>query len=207
MICQLNYATEKTPSLPRGYRMTLFCPGKDAEKEKWDGPRCVESMNRWRPTHLAVSTCRTSLEDAASIFRADYAMLITSFSSHLRSTLPNFSNIFVDKPESHRRGQATRRSSRATSKSILKYLWSTQDLHESDCDHILGNITGSKCKSLSNEVARLRIIKSPAEQGVMRAAACISGRAHAKVCIFSIFLICFAESSFIDDGFHPARPV
>ncbi|KAF8351090.1 peptidase M24, structural domain-containing protein, partial [Amanita rubescens] len=157
---------EKTPSLPRGYRMTLFCPGKDAEKEKWDGPR-------------------TSLEDAASIFRADYARLITSFSSHLRSTLPNFSNIFVDTPESHRRGQATRRSSRATSKSILKYLLSTQDLHESDYDHILSNITSCKCKSLSNEVARLRIIKSPAERGVMRAAACISGRAHAKTMGFT----------------------
>ncbi|KAF8702125.1 hypothetical protein AX14_014503 [Amanita brunnescens Koide BX004] len=157
---------EKTPSSPRGYRMTLFCTGKDVEKEKWDGPR-------------------TSLEDAASIFCADHAMHITSFSSHLKSTLPKFPNIFVDTPESYRRGQTTRRSSRAASKSILKYLWSSQDFHESDYDHILNSITSSKCKSLSAEVARLRVVKSQAEQNVMRAAADISGRAHAKTMRFA----------------------
>jgi hypothetical protein len=87
-------------------------------------------------------------------------------------------------PEPHGRGQATRRSPRATSKSILKYIWTTQRCQESDFDYILSTTTSHKSKSLSDEVARLRIIKSQAEQKVMRAAADISGRAHAKVCIF-----------------------
>jgi Xaa-Pro aminopeptidase len=123
-------------------------------------------------------------------------MHITSFSSHLKSTLPKFPNIFVDTPESYRRGQTTRRSSRAASKSILKYLWSSQDFHESDYDHILNSITSSKCKSLSAEVARLRVVKSQAEQNVMRAAADISGRAHAKVWCASYLPICSTDFVF-----------
>lgn len=43
---------------------------------------------------------------------------------------------------------------------------------------------GNKGKPLAPEVGRLRAIKSWWEQGVMRAAADISGRAHAKVFCF-----------------------
>ncbi|KAF8628154.1 hypothetical protein AX17_006024 [Amanita inopinata Kibby_2008] len=154
---------EKAPSAGRGYRMTLFCSGTDSEKEKWDG-------------------ARTSLLDAASIFRADEARHITFFSSHLKSLLPSSSNIYLDIPESHSRGQVTRRSARATARSILKYLSSN---HESDYDSILGSITSSKRRPLSPEIARLRIIKSEAEQNVMRRAADISGRAHAKTMRFA----------------------
>ncbi|KAM6495511.1 peptidase M24 [Amanita muscaria] len=155
---------EKTPSVPRGYRMTLFCSGRDIDKEKWDG-------------------ARTSLNDALSIFRADEVQHISLFSSHLKSLLPTFSNIFVDTPESQRHGQFLRRS--ATSKSLLKYLTSSRDSDNSDCSQVISSIRSSRRKPLSPEVAQLRAIKSPAEQKVMRTAADISGRAHAKTMRFS----------------------
>ncbi|KAF8629628.1 hypothetical protein AX15_003362 [Amanita polypyramis BW_CC] len=156
---------EKMPSSPRGFRMTLFCTGKDADKEKWEGSR-------------------TSLEDAASIFGADDAKHISSLSSHLKSSLSSFSNVFVDIPESYRRGQNARRSARSA-KSIFKYLSFAHDHHTQDYDDMLGSIASSKRKPLSNEIASLRAIKSPAEQRVMRAAANISGRAHAKTMRFT----------------------
>ncbi|KAK2462269.1 hypothetical protein APHAL10511_005575 [Amanita phalloides] len=157
---------EKMPSSTRGYRMKLFCSGKNAEKEKWDGPR-------------------TSLADAASIFHADDAMHITAFSSYLKSSLSTYSSIFIDTPESDRRGQTMRRSARVAAKSILKYLSSSYNPLPSDHDHILGSLTSSKCKPLSIEVARLREIKSLPEQNMMRSAATISGRAHAKTMRFT----------------------
>jgi len=46
-------------------------------------------------------------------------------------------------------------------------------------------LSGNKRKPLAPEVGRLRTIKSRWEQGVMRAAADISGRAHAKTMRFS----------------------
>jgi len=36
--CPLDASIEKT-STSRGYRMTLFCNGKDSAKEKWEGAR------------------------------------------------------------------------------------------------------------------------------------------------------------------------
>ena len=43
-------------------------------------------------------------------------------------------------------------------------------------------VSSSKRRDLSPEVAKLRAIKSEVEAKVMRQAADISGRAHAKVC-------------------------
>ena len=126
-------------------------------------------------------TSRTSVEDAASIFRADDVRHISFFSSHLKSLLPSFSHIFVDEPDPQRYSRPTRRTSATIAKSIIKHLSSSSELDASGCENILSTISGSKRKPLAPEIARLRVIKSPAEQKVMRAAANISGRAHAKV--------------------------
>ncbi|KAL1704432.1 peptidase M24, structural domain-containing protein [Schizophyllum commune] len=132
---------EKT-STSRGYRMTLFCSGKNLAQEKWDG-------------------AKTGLSEATAIFGADDARSIDHFSDHLRSLTPLYSNIYTDPDSfSQRRGR---------SRGVLKYL----------------TPANSTTKPLGPEVARLRAIKSDAEVRVMRAAADISARAHAKTMRFA----------------------
>lgn len=69
---------------------------------------------------------------------------------------------------------------RSASKSILKYL-SPPVLARSEYDSIVESLANSRRKPLAPEVSRLRAIKSKCEQRMMRAAADISGRSHAKV--------------------------
>jgi intermediate cleaving peptidase 55 len=118
---------------------------------------------------------RTSIEDAATLFNANSALPITSFSTYLKSLTSISSRIYVDLPPS-----ATPRGSQSRSKSILKYLANTLPVR-TEYDSIVEALSGNKRKPLAPEVGRLRTIKSRWEQGVMRAAADISGRAHAKV--------------------------
>ncbi|KAG6915465.1 hypothetical protein DXG01_011332 [Tephrocybe rancida] len=146
-------------SSSRGYRMTLFCSGKDSAKEKWDG-------------------AKTSLFEAANIFRADDAQPIDHFSAHLKSATALHQQIYVDVPSTH-----TRRGPRATSKSVLKYLAPSVEAR-SDYDVIVDSLS-KKRRPLAPEVAKLRAIKSAAEQRVMRAAADISGQAHSKTMRFA----------------------
>ncbi|KAG5639346.1 hypothetical protein H0H81_004067 [Sphagnurus paluster] len=89
-----------------------------------------------------------------------------------------YNHVYVDVPPTH-----TRRGPRATSKSVLKYLAPPSEAR-SDYDVIVDSLT-TKRKPLAPEVARLRAIKSAAEQRVMRTAADISGRAHAKTMRFT----------------------
>ncbi|KAJ7163843.1 peptidase M24 [Mycena crocata] len=147
-------------STSRGYRMTMFSTGRDSAKEKWDG-------------------ARTSLSEVATIFQADDARSIDHFSSHLRSVLSIYSNVFIDVPPTY-----TRKSSKFTSKSILKYL--TPPLTpRTEYDLIIEALSSSKRKPLAPKVAQLRAIKSESELRVMRQAADISGRAHAKTMRFA----------------------
>ncbi|KAE9399144.1 peptidase M24 [Gymnopus androsaceus JB14] len=140
----------------RGYRMTLFSLGSDSSKEQWDG-------------------ASTTFADARKLFRVDDARHIDDFSSHLRSIVPQYSNIYLDLPPS-RQG----RTSKATTKSLLKYLTGP-----SEADLILDSLGKSRPKPLAPEVRCLRAIKSDSEQKLMRAAADISGRAHAKTMRFT----------------------
>ncbi|KAJ7666498.1 peptidase M24 [Mycena rosella] len=150
---------EKT-STSRGYRMTLFSAGRDPAKEKWDG-------------------ARTSFSDAGAIFRADDARSIDHFASHLRSVLSVSSNVFVDVPPTF-----NRKSSKFTAKSILNYL-SPPLTPRTEYDSVVESLSSSKRKPLAPKVAQLRAIKSEAELSVMRQAADISGRAHAKTMRFA----------------------
>jgi intermediate cleaving peptidase 55 len=149
---------EKT-STSRGYRMTLFSNGKDSDKEKWEG-------------------ARTSFNDALSIFKADDAMSIESFPSHLKSLSSLYSNIYIDIPSS-----PSKRSPRTT-KSLLRYL-SPPVQPRSGYEMVVESLSSSRRSPLAPLVAKLRAFKSEREQQVMRAAADISGRAHAKTMRFT----------------------
>ncbi|KAJ6567398.1 peptidase M24 [Mycena vulgaris] len=110
---------------------------------------------------------RTSLTEAGAIFQADDARSIDYFASHLRSVLSMYSNVF---------------SSKFTTKSILNYLSPTP---RTEYDSVVEALSSSKRNPLSPKIAHLRAIKSEAELRVMRQAAGISGRAHAKTMRFT----------------------
>lgn len=123
---------------------------------------------------ISILPSRTGLVDAANIFRADNALSIDQFSAHLKSALAVHSHVYVDTPSTH-----TRRGPRAATKSVLKYLAPSGN-PRSDYDVIVDSLT-AKRKPLAPQVAKLRAIKSTAEQNVMRMASDISGRAHKNV--------------------------
>jgi intermediate cleaving peptidase 55 len=117
----------------------------------------------------------TSVEDAAALFKANLAMHISSFPSQLKSLISLSSYIYLDLPVS-----ATPRSSKSRPKSILKYLTGSVPAR-TEYDSIVEALSGSRRKPLAPEVGKLRAFKSKCEQDIMRAAADISGTAHAKV--------------------------
>ncbi|TRM62399.1 peptidase M24 [Schizophyllum amplum] len=149
---------EKT-STSKGYRMTLFCSGKNMAQEKWDG-------------------AKTGLGEATAIFRADDTRSIDHFADHLRSLTSLYSHVFVDLDGSN--------TSRRRSRSVLKFL-SPSNPNKSALETAMEtfSLPASKRRPLSAEVAKLRAIKSDAEMRVMRAAGDISGRAHAKTMRFA----------------------
>lgn len=118
---------------------------------------------------------RTGFLEAQKLFGVDNAVPISTFASQLRSIIGSYSNVYVDIPGS----PPTRRS---TTKSILKYLTTSI---RGDQDSLLDAIPSSKRNALAPEVARLRSVKSEAEQALMHQAGAISGRAHAKTMRFA----------------------
>ncbi|KAL1675499.1 peptidase M24, structural domain-containing protein [Schizophyllum commune] len=149
---------EKT-STSKGYRMTLFCSGKNLAQEKWDG-------------------AKTGLSEATAIFGADDARSIDHFYDHLRSLTSLYSHVYIDLDGgSPRRGR---------SRSVLKHLTTSNPAKTaSEIAMETFSLSSNKRRPLSPEVARLRAIKSDAEVRVMRAAADISARAHAKTMRFA----------------------
>lgn len=152
--------------------MTLFCSGKDSAKERWDGPKYVDTLIHFN-LFLSYISFRTSLADAATIFGADASERIASFASVFKSAVSRASTVYIDLPQKD--AQSMRQSS---TKSFLRYLSGPA---RSDIDDALTNVSNFKRKSLASELAPLRAIKSPAEQDLMHEAGTISGRAHAKV--------------------------
>ncbi|THV00547.1 peptidase M24 [Dendrothele bispora CBS 962.96] len=169
---------EKTSS-SRGFRMTLFTPGSDPSKAQWDG-------------------ASTSHTDICSLFSSDDARPIDHFPSHLRASLFNYTNIYVDMPPSR-----TRRGYRSpTTKSLLRYLnlglgggeggggggggngGGTRGVF-AETDSIIEGINRARRMPLAPEISRLRAVKSEREQNVMKQAAEMSGRAHAKTMRFT----------------------
>ncbi|KAG2345012.1 peptidase M24 [Suillus weaverae] len=142
----------------RGYRMTLFSNGKDSAKEKWDGPR-------------------TGFDDALNVFKADDALTIKAFPDQLRSMISLYSNVYIDLP------QSPRKNARST-KSLLRYL-SPPVNPRSEYETVVESLSSSRRKPLAPLIAQLRAFKSVCEQQVMRMAADISGRSHAKTMRFT----------------------
>lgn len=105
---------------------------------------------------------------AKNLFQTDDVLSINNFVSHLKS-LPHYSNVYVDLPNT------SIKSPRSKAKWLLPYLSglssSQKDLFEEQ-------------KPLAPHIGKLRAIKSPAEQTVMRAAADISAHAHTKVSFY-----------------------
>ena len=160
--------------------MTLFCRGRDSAKEKWEGPQ-------------------TDFDTAAKVFGADDVKPIDEFPSVLKSLTGYYSYVYADATNSTKRGRQT--------KSVLRYLTSPSS-SRNEYDGIIDALPNSKRKSLAAELGPMRAVKSEAEQRVMREAADISGRAHAKVCSSPTSsdktLSAFTAS---DDAFHPTWDV
>ena len=154
--------------------MTLFSSGADVHKAQWDGARRVTMILCLFQLVLTKLPCRTPLQETATIFKAHAAISINNFPSYLKATTSLSSHVYVDLPAS-----ATKRGPRSRPKSVLKYL--ADSYSRTDYDSILEALSSTKRKALSPEVAGLRAIKSVWEQNIMRAAADISGTAHAKV--------------------------
>ncbi|KAF9526256.1 peptidase M24 [Crepidotus variabilis] len=142
-------------SSSRGYKMTLFCSGTDSSKEKWDG-------------------ANTSLADAKTIFAAEESLSISSLSSHLNSLLSSASHVFFDPP-------TPRPPTRNKTKRLLRYLSGPSDTEK----ELLEDLPSSMRRPLAPLLGKLRLVKTEAELGVMRAAADISARAHTKTMRFT----------------------
>jgi intermediate cleaving peptidase 55 len=137
--------------------MTLFCHGKDAAKEKWDG-------------------AKTDLGEVTSLFGADDARHVEHFSSHLQSIISKYDHVYLDPVP-----DVSTQSSTLSSKRLLDFLSSDRKEHNS----FLNTVGSSRVRSLAAEISTLRSIKSPAEQRIMKDTADISGRAHAKTMRFT----------------------
>ncbi|KJA21690.1 hypothetical protein HYPSUDRAFT_41827 [Hypholoma sublateritium FD-334 SS-4] len=143
-------------SSSRGYKMTMFSSGRNLAKEKWEG-------------------ARTSLDDVKELLDTDETMSINGFDSQLKSLLPRASHVYTDIPE-----LTTKTTRRKPTLSILQSLARSQS-----SGTLLNDIFHSISRPLAPQLGKLRAIKSKAEQQVMRAAADISGRAHAKTMRFT----------------------
>ena len=138
-------------------------------------------------TFFINSMLSTTFEDTTKLFGADDARHIADFPAHLRSLSPLYSSIYLDLPPSSRR-------STSRSKTLLKFLNAASN--KSDAEAVMESVSSFKRRPLAPEIARLRAIKSEAEVEVMRQAAVISGRAHARVChLHSAFRCMFLTKS------------
>lgn len=95
-----------------------------------------------------------------------------------------------------------RRTSKATMKSLLKHLASP-----SETDLIMDSLGKLRPKPLAPEIGHLRAIKSDSEQKLMRAAADISGRAHAKASYLHTTQSILSLTKNIDNAIHATRVI
>jgi Xaa-Pro aminopeptidase len=204
----LGVGAEKTSSA-RGFKMTIFCPSKEATDELWHGPR-------------------TGREGAVAIFGADevrsssadgrgkqltiglQATDISLLSGRLKSILSVPTNspasfpIYVDLPGVPASSRVKTRVSRVL--SMFDHLVPTV-AGQGDFEEVATVLAGQKGRpihSAATRVERLRSIKSPAEIKVMRKAADISAAAHSKVCLALQELILITDVP--DVAGHAIRP-
>ncbi|KAF7799118.1 hypothetical protein EIP86_010348 [Pleurotus ostreatoroseus] len=109
---------------------------------------------------------RTSHDDVVMHFKADDAQPISLLPSVLKNLASSSSYVYMDLPPSAstRRGRSMSHSGSSS---------------KSDMDTLAESISNAKLQPLAPQVAKLRTYKSESEQRIMRAAADISGTAHA----------------------------
>ena len=88
----------------------------------------------------------------------------------MKALISNHTYVYADSSSSSRRSRH---------RNMLQLLSNPAD--QSDYEKIIGSLPQTRRRSLAPEVGKMRSIKSEAEQLIMRQAAKISGRAHAKV--------------------------
>lgn len=131
---------------------------------------------------LSILLNRTGPHKAGHLFAADDVQPIDQFERHLNSVSQLYSTVYVDSTTwstAKPRVEAINRSPGF----IRRYMPGPPeaDSIQSPGHSVLGNVNLRKVKPVMPLLSKLRAIKSPEEQRVMRAAADISGTAHAKV--------------------------
>ncbi|OSX60604.1 hypothetical protein POSPLADRAFT_1147567 [Postia placenta MAD-698-R-SB12] len=146
-----------------GYTYTFFHPLQTPTQALWDG-------------------ARTSSEDVQTTFSADNVRAVDEFPGALKDLLRDINTdfVYIDLPPGQNGG--ARRV--VTVDDICQHLSSSGN-SDSLLDALNSSSAGAKRRPLAPEVGRLRSIKSDTEQRVMRHAADISGRAHAKTMRFT----------------------
>lgn len=156
--------------------MTMFSTGVDHKAQKWDG-------------------AKTPLRDVCDLFRADDAQTFKGLPYFLKSVAqksPSKFPLYADLPASLTEHEGTHSSvsiaRRTTFLKQMAFANKSENANEKEGTKLyrLYNEAGlldATVKPLAPQVAKLRSIKSEAEQKVMKSAADISGRAHAKVMI------------------------
>ncbi|PWN25288.1 hypothetical protein BDZ90DRAFT_234134 [Jaminaea rosea] len=168
---------EKRASTPRGFKMTMFVPPREAGYEAWNGPR-------------------TGTDGAVDVFGADEAIDIDgdgrSLLEYLKATLPGASTIYYDPPlcpTIPRKTSKLTSSNATTSQNLLNYLSppspSALDIFskKTDFDAVVKLL--AKAHDLAPLLDSHRLIKSPSELRLMRRAGQIAGLAHNSTMRFS----------------------
>ncbi|KAJ7589042.1 peptidase M24 [Mycena floridula] len=171
----------KDPSTKRGYRMTLFCSGTLRDRERWDG-------------------AKTSLRLAIDAFGPDDALQTKELGKFVRGfTTGGYTpSLYVDFPHPLAEKRFIHRFRQKQTASAVQQLFlpqlscslNAEQVNEKQAVNLWDlyaevGIDPTTMQRLGPEIAKLRVIKSEAEQAAMKAANDISARAHAKTMRFT----------------------
>ncbi|KZV93997.1 Creatinase/aminopeptidase [Exidia glandulosa HHB12029] len=146
---------QKSASSSRGYKLSAFVAPKDENEELWDG-------------------ARTGLDAAAGLLGADEVYDYKRFVPELQRVLNTSAAVTYVESEGNR----------TTSAGVPHYVQRTRDPDPWLLEFFTSPRTPRR-RDLKRELAKLRTVKSPAEQEVMRAAAEITARAHTKTMCYA----------------------
>ncbi|KDN49909.1 hypothetical protein K437DRAFT_255161 [Tilletiaria anomala UBC 951] len=162
---------EKQSSSLKGYKMTMFVPGRgDEQDEMWNGPR-------------------TGTDGAEQFFGADeaYEMDAGRLLTYLRNVLPSYDHVYVEPPASPTNPRPSSRGAtfgKSSQGNIIDYLSPPSgnpfDLfsRKAEFETIVKLLQDSrKCRPLHREVEKLRFRKSMNELRLMKRAGNISASA------------------------------
>ncbi|KZV79651.1 Creatinase/aminopeptidase [Exidia glandulosa HHB12029] len=141
---------QKSASSSRGYKLSAFVAPKDENEELWDG-------------------ARTGLDAAADFLGADEVYDYKRFVPELQRVLNTSAAVTYVESEGNR----------TTNAGVPHYVQRARDPDPWLLEFFTSPRTPRR-RDLKRELAKLRVVKSPAEQEVMRAAADITARAHTK---------------------------